>query len=48
MCRANENGGMLEKVGKERRLLLQELARRITTGQIFYKPVGNIVPVGMK
>jgi hypothetical protein len=46
MRRANENGEMLTKVEKERKLLLQELARRIKTWDFFYKPVGNVVPVG--
>ncbi|XP_012942308.1 proline dehydrogenase 1, mitochondrial isoform X2 [Aplysia californica] len=37
--RAMENRGVLLKVKKERRLLRQELFRRIGRGQIFYKPV---------
>ena len=39
---------MLTKMEKEKRLLRQELKRRIKGGQIFYKPVGNVRPVGMQ
>jgi hypothetical protein len=46
--RAHENGALLTKVEKEKRLLRQELARRVRAGQLFYKPVGNIRPVGMQ
>lgn len=46
--RANENGSMLAKVAAEKTLLRKELLRRIFTGQWFYKPTGNFVPVGFK
>jgi hypothetical protein len=48
VSRANENGALLTKVAKEKRLLRQELSRRFKSGEIFYKPVGNVVPVGFK
>ncbi|XP_050352996.1 proline dehydrogenase 1, mitochondrial [Nymphalis io] len=43
--RANENRGFLVKIKKEKGLLLKEIARRLFTGQLFYKPVGNYTPV---
>ncbi|XP_077286659.1 proline dehydrogenase slgA isoform X2 [Arctopsyche grandis] len=43
--RAQENKGVLQKVKKERRLLRRELIRRLFSGQLFYKPRGNYVPV---
>nr|XP_054775410.1 proline dehydrogenase 1, mitochondrial-like [Lytechinus pictus] len=36
--RAQENSGMLKGVTQERKLMRQELTRRITTGQLFHKP----------
>lgn len=43
--RAIENKGVLQKLGKEKRLLLKEILRRLATGQIFYKPQGQYVPI---
>ena len=44
--RANENGSMLGKVALEKNMLGKELLRRISTGQLFYKPVGQYKPIG--
>merc|ERR1712192_82621 len=44
--RANENGGLLGKVEKEKVLLKQELIARIKGGQLFYKPEGSYTAVG--
>jgi len=44
--RANENGGLLGKVEKEKMLLKQELIARIKGGQLFYKPEGSYTAVG--
>jgi len=44
--RANENGGMLGKVALEKNMLGKELFRRISRGQIFYKPKGQYKPIG--
>ncbi|KAG7175760.1 Proline dehydrogenase 1-like 1 [Homarus americanus] len=44
--RATENSSLLEKLDKEKTLLMRELWRRLTSGQIFYKPKGNYTPVG--
>merc|ERR1712127_1079448 len=44
--RANENGGLLGKVEKEKALLKKELFARIKGGQLFYKPEGIYKPVG--
>lgn len=43
--RAIENKGVLQKLGKEKRLLLKEILRRVATGQLFYKPDGKYVPI---
>lgn len=43
--RATENKGFLSKVKKEKGLLLKEILRRATSGQLFYKPEGNYRPV---
>lgn len=43
--RAIENKGVLQKIRKEKRLLLKELGRRLVTGQLFYKPNGKYIPI---
>lgn len=43
--RAIENKGVLQKLAKEKKLLRAELARRIFTGKLFYKPAGKYVPI---
>lgn len=43
--RATENKSVLTKLKKERTLLGKELFRRITSGQIFYKPEGKYTPM---
>ncbi|XP_050299370.1 proline dehydrogenase 1, mitochondrial isoform X2 [Anthonomus grandis grandis] len=43
--RAHENKGVLKKIKKEKRLLAKEILRRMATGQIWYTPKGNYVPV---
>lgn len=43
--RAQENKGVLKKIKKEKRLLAKEILRRMATGQIWYKPKGNYIPV---
>lgn len=46
LCRrAVENHGVLEKVGKERNLMMKEASRRLLSGQLFYKPVGTYTPI---
>lgn len=44
--RATENSSILVKLEKEKMLLKRELWRRITRGQVFYRPEGNYTPVG--
>lgn len=43
--RATENKGVLEKIAKEKRLLRQELVRRLKSGKIFYTPKGHYTPI---
>lgn len=43
--RAQENKGILQKIQKEKRLLLAELRRRLMKGQLFYNPKGDYTPV---
>lgn len=43
--RAQENKGVLQKIKKEKRLLLTEITKRLAKGQLFYKPKGNYVPI---
>ncbi|KAH8286657.1 hypothetical protein KR018_005005 [Drosophila ironensis] len=43
--RAQENKGVLKKIKKEKRLLLSEIRRRLSNGQLFYTPKGNYVPI---
>lgn len=43
--RAQENKGVLQKIAKEKRLLRSEILRRLTRGQLFYKPKGDYVPI---
>ncbi|XP_052891279.1 proline dehydrogenase 1, mitochondrial isoform X1 [Anopheles moucheti] len=43
--RAQENKGVLQKIKKEKRLLLTEITKRLAKGQLFYKPKGKYVPI---
>lgn len=43
--RATENKGVLKKIKKEKRLLAKEIGRRVITGQLWYTPKGNYLPV---
>nr|XP_040219221.2 proline dehydrogenase 1, mitochondrial isoform X1 [Anopheles coluzzii]XP_049467188.1 proline dehydrogenase 1, mitochondrial isoform X1 [Anopheles coluzzii]XP_049467189.1 proline dehydrogenase 1, mitochondrial isoform X1 [Anopheles coluzzii] len=43
--RAQENKGVLQKIKKEKRLLLSEITKRLAKGQLFYKPKGKYVPI---
>lgn len=42
--RAQENNGMLKKSARERKLLFKEIRRRVLTGNLLHKPVGNYRP----
>lgn len=44
--RAAENGSILEKLKKEKKLLWKELGRRVVKGQLMYEPKGDYVPIG--
>lgn len=43
--RAQENKGVLQKIKKEKALLLSEISRRIVSGKWFYNPKGKYVPI---
>lgn len=43
--RAQENRGILEKIKKEKRLLITELKRRVIKGQLFAEPKGEYTPI---
>lgn len=43
--RAQENKGVLQKIKKEKRLLLSEITKRLAKGQLFYKPKGSYTPI---
>lgn len=43
--RAVENKGVLQKIRKEKKLLVKELLRRVVTGKLFYKPEGKYIPI---
>merc|ERR1719158_2185972 len=43
--RARENGDILAKLEKEKRLLRRELRDRIVKGEMFVKPKGDYVPI---
>ncbi|XP_049533988.1 proline dehydrogenase 1, mitochondrial isoform X2 [Anopheles darlingi] len=43
--RAQENKGVLQKIKKEKRLLLSEITKRLAKGQLFYTPKGKYVPI---
>lgn len=43
--RAQENKGVLQKIKKEKRLLLSEITKRLAKGQLFYTPKGNYTPI---
>ena len=46
--RARENKGMLTKLGVEKKLLRSEIFDRVKSGQIYYTPKGDYLPVGFK
>ena len=39
---------MLKKLALEKTLLRKELSRRVTSGQLWYTPKGDYVPVGFE
>ena len=39
---------MMTKLATEKKLQRRELFERLKSGQIFYKPQGNYVPVGFE
>lgn len=43
--RGAENHGTISKVMKERGMLAKEVKRRLSSGQFFYRPVGNYQPI---
>ncbi|CAG2119873.1 unnamed protein product [Medioppia subpectinata] len=43
--RAIENHGIIKNAKKERRLMSKEVLRRVMTGDVFHKPVGNYTPI---
>ncbi|KAG5679740.1 hypothetical protein PVAND_009284 [Polypedilum vanderplanki] len=43
--RALENKGVLKKIQKEKRLLKTEIWRRLSRGQLFYRPKGDYIPI---
>ncbi|XP_055612273.1 proline dehydrogenase 1, mitochondrial isoform X1 [Uranotaenia lowii] len=43
--RAQENKGVLQKIKKEKRLLLTEITKRLAKGQLFYTPKGKYTPI---
>lgn len=43
--RAQENKGVLQKIKKEKSLLLKEIGSRLMKGQLFYKPKGKYIPI---
>ncbi|CAL4062361.1 unnamed protein product [Meganyctiphanes norvegica] len=44
--RAAENGSILLKLKKEKKLLWKELGRRVVKGQLMYTPKGDYIPIG--
>ncbi|GBM41137.1 Proline dehydrogenase 1, mitochondrial [Araneus ventricosus] len=43
--RAQENHCLLKKSERERKLMIKEIFRRLLTGQVIHKPVGNYRPI---
>ncbi|XP_040578739.1 proline dehydrogenase 1, mitochondrial isoform X2 [Lepeophtheirus salmonis] len=46
--RARENKGIMHKLQLEKTLLLRELISRVKSGNLFYKPSGDYLPVGFE